>query len=192
MNLEEAIRDRRSIGRVKPDEVDQALIEKLLQAAVYAPNHHLTEPWRFYVLRGKGREVLGNAYAQIASEFLENPTSEANQAALEKQYDKAFRAPVIIVAVCEPTDSPQIDPREELAAVHAAVQNLLLQAHALGLGAVWRTGAPSYHTDMKKAFGLRDEHDIVGFIYVGHPIQTPSDKTPPAYESKTIWLNGEE
>ena len=191
MNLEEAIRDRRSIGLVKPDEVDQALIETLLQAAVYAPNHHLTEPWRFYVLRGKGRDVLGNAYAQIASEFLEDPTSEANQVALKKHYDKAFRAPVIIVAVCEPTDSAKIDPREELAAVHAAVQNMLLQAHALGLGAVWRTGAPSYHSDMKKAFGLREEHSIVGFIYVGHPIQLPSVKIPPAYESKTIWLDGE-
>ena len=191
MNLEEAIRDRRSIGLVKPDEVDQALIEKLLQAAVYAPNHHHTEPWRFYVLRGKGRDVLGNAYAQIASEFLEDPTSEANQGALKKHYDKAFRAPVIIVAVCEPTDSAKIDPREELAAVHAAVQNMLLQAHALGLGAVWRTGAPSYHSDMKKAFGLREEHSIVGFIYVGYPIQLPSVKILPTYESKTIWLNGE-
>jgi nitroreductase len=192
MNLEEAIRERRSVGLVKSDEVEQALIEKLLQAAVYAPNHHLTKPWRFYVLRGKGREILGTAYAQIAGESIEDPASEASQAALKKHYDKAFRAPVIIVAVCEPTDSAKIDPREELAAVHAAVQNMLLQAHALGLGAVWRTGAPAYHAKMKKTFGLKAEHDIVGFIYVGHPVKTPVTKIPPDYLSKTVWLDGEE
>jgi nitroreductase len=191
MNLENAIRERRSIGLVKPDKVDQALIEKLLEAAVYAPNHYHTEPWRYIVLTGNGRGVLGQAYAQIASELIEDPTSEANQAALKKHYDKAFRAPVIIVAACEPTVSPKIDRREELAAVHASVQNMLLQAHDLGLGAIWRTGAPAYHPHMKKAFGLRDEHDVVGFIYVGHPVQLPSVKTPHSYESKTVWLNEE-
>jgi nitroreductase len=189
MKLENAIRERRSIGLVKTDEVDQALIEKMLEAAVYAPNHHHTEPWRFFVLRGEGRGVLGQAYAQIAGEFLEDPTSEANQAALKKHYDKAFRAPVIIIAACEAAASPNADRREELAAVHAAVQNMLLQAHALGLGAIWRTGAPAYHPYMKKAFRLRDEHDIVGFIYVGHPIQKLSVRKPSSYESKTVWLN---
>ncbi len=94
MNLEEAIRGRRSIGMVKPDEVDHALIVKLLEAGVYAPNHHMTEPWRFYVLRDKGRAILGNAYADIAGEFLDDPFSEANIEALKKHYDKAFRAPV--------------------------------------------------------------------------------------------------
>jgi nitroreductase len=190
MNLDNAIRERRSIGLVKPDAVDQTLIEKLLEAAVYAPNHHHTEPWRFIVLTGDGRGVLGQAYAEIASEFIEDPTTETNQAALKKHYDKAFRAPVIIVAACESAASPNVDRREELAAVHAAVQNMLLQAHALGLGAIWRTGAPAYHPYMKKAFGLQDEHDIVGFIYLGHPIQTPpSVRKPSSFESKTVWLN---
>jgi nitroreductase len=192
MNLEEAIRERRSIGLVKPDEVDQPLIEKLLEAAVYAPNHHMTEPWRFFVLRGNGRAVLGHAYADIAGEFLEDPFSEANIEALKKHYNKAFRAPVIIVAVSEATDSPKVDRREEIAAVHAAVQNMLLQAHALGLGAIWRTGAPAYHPFMKNAFGLRDMHDVVGFIYLGHPIQSPSVRIPSSYQSKTVWLNEED
>ncbi|MEX2460542.1 MAG: nitroreductase family protein [Paenibacillaceae bacterium] len=142
------------------------------------------------MLRGKGREVLGHAYAQIASEAIEDPTSEANQATLKKHYDKAFRAPVIIVAACEPTHSSKIDRREELAAVHAAVQNMLLQAYAMGLGAIWRTGAPTYHPVMKRVFGLRDEAEIVGFVYVGYPIQNPQAKTTPSYISKTVWLDG--
>jgi nitroreductase len=191
MNLEEAIRTRRSIGLVKPDWVDPGLIEKLLEAAVYAPNHHHTEPWRFYVLSGKGRGILGNAYALIASEFLENPTAEDSQAALKKHYEKAFRAPVIIVVAAVCADLPKVDRREEHAAVHAAVQNMLLQAHALGLGAIWRTGAPAYHPYMKKAFGLRDEDDVAGFIYVGYPANALPVKAPPSYASKTVWLDEE-
>jgi nitroreductase len=191
MDLQEAIRGRRSIGSVKTDTVEPALVKKLLEAAVYAPNHHRTEPWRFYVLTGKGREVLGKAYAKIASEFMEDPSTEANQIALRKHFEKAFRAPVIIVVAAVSTDSAKVDRREEHAAVHAAVQNMLLQAHALGLGAIWRTGAPAYHADMKSAFGLLEADEVVGFIYVGYPAHALPAKEQPSYESKTVWLDGE-
>jgi nitroreductase len=191
MELEEAIRNRRSIGSVKPDWVDPALINRLLEAAVCAPNHHGTEPWRFYVLSGKGREVLGHAYAHIAREQIEDPTTEANQAALKKHYEKAFRAPVIIMVAAVCADSPKIDRREELAAVHAAMQNMLLQAHALGLGAIWRTGAPTYHPHMKNAFGLLELDEVVGFIYVGYPVKSQPAKLSRSFISKTVWLDGE-
>jgi nitroreductase len=191
MDLEKAIRSRRSTGSVKTDLVDSSLVKKILEAAVNAPNHHQTEPWRFYVLSGKGRGILGNAYAQIASELLENPTSEASQAALKKHFEKAFRAPVIIVVAAVCTDSPKIDRREELAAVHAAVQNMLLQAHALGLGAIWRSGAPTYHSHMKHVFGLSELDEVVGFIYIGYPTNPQPAKVQPSYESKTVWLDGE-
>jgi nitroreductase len=192
MELEEAIRGRRSVGSVKTDLVDQALVIKLLEAAVYAPNHHGTEPWRFYVLTGKGREVLGRAYAKIAGGLMEDPATEANRIALKKHFDKAFRAPVIIVVAAVCTDSPKVHRQEEHAAVHAAVQNMLLQAHALGLGAIWRTGAPAYHADMKSAFGLLEADEVVGFIYVGYPVNPLPAKAQPSYEAKTIWLDGEE
>jgi nitroreductase len=191
MDLERAIRERRSIGAVKSDAIDQALVKKLLEAAVYAPNHHGTEPWRFYVLTGKGREILGRAYAKIASELMEDPTTEVNQIALKKQFEKAFRAPVIIVVAAVSADSPKVDRREEHAAVHAAVQNMLLQAHALGLGAIWRTGAPTYHEDMKSTFGLAEVDDVVGFIYIGYPVNPLPAKAQPSYESKTVWMDGE-
>jgi nitroreductase len=189
MNLEQAIRERRSIGLVKPDAIDPLWIHKILEAAVYAPNHYNTEPWRFYVLSGEGRSVLGQAYARIAMETMDDSTTEINQAALKKHHDKAFRAPVIIVAAAVCEDSAKVDRREELAAVHAAVQNMLLQAHAIGLGAIWRTGAPAYHDYMKEAFRLNKEDEIAGFIYLGYPVHEPPAKTAPSYASKTIWLN---
>lgn len=66
MDALEALRTRRSIGRVKDREVPKELIEKIIEAATWAPNHVKTEPWRFFVLTGDGRKRLGETLAQIA------------------------------------------------------------------------------------------------------------------------------
>ncbi|MFC4301912.1 nitroreductase family protein [Cohnella boryungensis] len=187
-SLEDIIRGRRSIGKVKPDAVPKELVEKLLEAATWAPSHHRTEPWRFIVMMGEGRSALGRAYADIAAETWGEISAEEREQRQEKEAAKAFRAPVVIAAVCSPSELPQADEREELAAVHAAVQNLLLTAHANGLGAVWRTGAPSYHQRMKQAFGLAAREQLVGLLYIGYPdMPIPQAERAPVAE-KTVWM----
>ena len=189
MDLMEAIRGRRSIGRVKPDEVERTLIERMLEAAVWAPNHHLTEPWRFTVMTGNGRLRLGNAYAEVAQ-----ATSEPEQTAeqRDKHVAKALRAPVVIAVAASPSPSPTVPHVEELAAVHAAVQNMLLTAHALGLGAIWRSGAPTYHPLMHAAFELQPAEQLVGFIYVGYPATAATTAAPSgqrtSFADSTVWL----
>lgn len=173
MDAIEAIHGRRSVGKVKPDEVDKALIEKVLDAAVQAPNHGLTQPWRFIVMTGEGRRLLGEAYARVAG-----TVQEADK---EPHMKKAFRAPVVIAVVCCPSDRPEIVRTEEFAAVHASVQNMLLAIHALGLAAIWRSGLPMYDPAMKEAFGLTDREELVGLIYMGHPAEEP----PARKERKT-------
>ena len=192
MNVEEAIRTRRSIGKVKPDPVPRELVERMLEAAVWAPNHHHTEPWKFIVMTGEGCRTLGGAYAAIAREAASGKAlSDAELAELDhREHAKALRAPVVIAAVCSPSGNPRAVPAEELAAVHAAVHNMLLTAHALGLGAVWRTGDPAYHPAMRAAFGLPDTDSVVGFVYVGYPdmVAPPAKRIPAA--DKTTWLEG--
>jgi len=189
-SLEEIIQGRRSIGRVKDEPVPRELVEKLIEAAVWAPNHHGTEPWKFIVMTGEGRRVLGQAYADIAAETIHNLTEDERKERLVKEVSKAFRAPVVIAAVCVPSDAPRVNPAEELAAAQAAVQNLLLMAHASGLGAVWRTGDPAYHPKMKQALGLSEHEQVVGLIYVGYPdIQLHAGKRIPGTE-KTVWIEG--
>lgn len=186
MELMEAIKGRRSIGRVKPDEVERALIEQMLEAAVWAPNHHLTEPWRFIVMTGEGRRALGDAYAAVARATAE-PEQTAEQR--DKHIAKALRAPVVIAVAASPSDNASVPQIEELAAVHAAVQNMLLVAHALGLGAIWRSGAPTYHPLMQAAFGLQPQEQLVGFIYVGYPAAASAAGGRTAAASKTVWLS---
>ncbi|MBW5444728.1 nitroreductase [Cohnella sp. CFH 77786] len=188
MNVEEAIRSRRSIGKVKEDPVPRRLVERIIEAAVWAPNHHRTEPWRFVVMTGEGRRRLGRAYAEIASESWGELSEEERQERARKEEAKAFRAPVVIAAVCSPSDSPKAVLNEERAAVHAAVQNLLLAAHANGLGAVWRTGDPAYRPEMKRALGLEDLDEVAGLIYVGYPgMEAPEGRRTPG-AGKTVWL----
>jgi nitroreductase len=188
MDLFDAIRTRRSVGKVKPDPVPEHLVEQMLEAAVWAPNHHRTEPWQFVVLSGDGRKPLGRAMARIRLEGRTFGSEAERQDAADKEMAKAFRAPVIITVICTPSDDPKVLRQEELAACHAAVQNLLLAAHALGLGAVWRTGKTAYHPVMRELFGLREQDEIVGFIYVGYPDmkELPGMRTP--FTRKTVWV----
>ncbi len=188
MQLQEAIRERRSIGKVKPDTLDRKQIEAILEAAVWAPNHHHTEPWQFYVMTGDGRKALAEAFADIAAESAEGLSQEETAALRIKQEAKAYRAPVVIAVAARPSGQPHIPEIEELAAVHAAVQNMLLTAHDLGLGAIWRTGAAAYHPRMRQAFDLQEQEQIVGFVYIGYPLQeAPQGKRMP-FSEKTTWL----
>ncbi|WP_245855855.1 nitroreductase family protein [Paenibacillus rigui] len=191
MGLGEAIRGRRSIGRVKQEPIAKEIIETLLEAAAWAPSHHATEPWRFYVMVGEGRRILAEAYADIAVEHSRGVVAEDEEAALRAKHgSKAFRAPVVIAAAVSPSNAPGVNRMEEFAAVHSAVQNMLLAAHAMGLGAIWRSGEPMYHPRMKQAFGLADAEEVVGLIYLGYPdIQQPHGKREPV-AAKTVWLQG--
>jgi nitroreductase len=188
MDVIRAIETRQSIGRVKQDPVPTELIERILESAVHAPNHRLTEPWRFHVFTGKGRGELARARAEIArlQSEAEGESEEMAAGRISRERKKAFRAPVVIVVICE-AGRDEIETLENYAACAAAVQNMQLTAHALGLGAMWRTGAPAYHDHMRKFFGLKEDDAIVAHLYVGYPdMGERSRRRQPAHE-KTVW-----
>lgn len=190
MKLFEAIKGRRSIGKVKDEPVARELIEQVLEAATWAPSHHKTEPWRFVVLTGEGRRVLGRTYAAMAESAVAGMSEQDRADRLAREEAKALRSPVVIVAVSSPaTDHPRAVLWEERAAAHAAVQNLLLAAHGAGLGAVWRTGDGLGHPEMVKAFELTGSEEIVGFIYIGYPDMTAPAATRIPVMDKTRWID---
>jgi len=103
MDVIRAIQTRRSIGRVKQDPVARELVEAILDSAVQAPNHRLTEPWRFHVFSGKGRGELARARAEIArlQAAAEGESEEMAAGRISRERKKAFRAPVIIAVISE-------------------------------------------------------------------------------------------
>jgi nitroreductase len=170
LDILEAIKSRRSIGLVKDEPVSEEVINQILEAGNWAPSHFKTEPWRFFVMQGEGRRPLGRVLAEIAKESMDDPSSETNTKKLEKTLEKPFRAPLVITVAVEPTpDNPKVIDVEEYGAVFAAIQNMLLAAHGLGLGGFWRTGKPSYHSKMKDLFGLSEKGEVLGFLYFGYP-----------------------
>ncbi|MBM7645775.1 nitroreductase [Scopulibacillus daqui] len=181
MNVIEAIKTRRSIGKVTDEMPPREKIEKILESAIWAPNHFKTEPWRFTVLTGEGRNKLGDVYGKINVEKLVHPTDDEKKEAYEKGIKKALRAPVVIVIAVEPSDKEKVEYIEEIEAAACAVQNMMLTAHALGLASIWRTGKPAYTQAMKDAFNVSDKGMVLGYLYIGYPQETklePPKKKP--------------
>lgn len=181
--LKGVIRDRRSVGSVSREPVARQLIEELIEAAVWAPNHHLTSPWRFIVLAGDARAEVGAAHARAVA----RQRPEADAGALAKEAAKMERAPVVIACVVVASDDP-VQAREDRDAVAAAVQNLLLLAHARGLGAIWRTGAFVDEAEVREALGLAAGDEVVAFVYLGHPAgPAPLVQERPGAGDVTTW-----
>ncbi|KKI92473.1 nitroreductase [Bacillus sp. SA1-12] len=188
MDVMTAIMTRRSIGIVKPDPVPTELIHQILEAGTYAPAHHRTEPWRFFVLTGEGRKKLGKTLASIVEKSLDDLNSEESQKRLLKEEQKPLRAPVVIAVAVEPTINHKVLVKEEYAAVNASIQNILLAAHALGLGAIWRTGNVCYSQEVKKQFGLSDHGEMLGFIYIGYPDMKELKGKRKHFSEVTKWI----
>jgi nitroreductase len=179
------------MGRVKQDPVPRELIERILESAVHAPNHRLTEPWRFHVFTGKGRGELARVRAEIASLQAEAESEDEELAAgrISRERKKAFRAPVVIAVICE-AGRDEVETLENYAACACAVQNMQLTAHALGLATMWRTGPVVYHDHMRKFFGLKEGDRIVAHLYIGYPDMGGRPRRRKPAKEMTVWHEG--
>ena len=166
MNVIDAIRARRSIGKLEGDVSPQA-IRELVELATWAPNHRLTEPWRFTVVTGDVRERLGQTWGEIAADA-QGLRGEERAESIRRDVVKLMRAPVLIV-VSTRTDHDAVVAEEDFAATAAAVQNLLLAAYDRGLGAMWRTGRIVREPGVKAFLGLEVSDRIVAIVYIGQP-----------------------
>ncbi len=192
MSVYDVIQARRSVGKMKPERPPRQKIERILEAATCAPNHHEVEPWRFFVMSGQALDEVGALMAERLAARMEETSSEKAQAALNKERSKLRRAPVVIaVASVRPT-SPKVVDIENYAAVSAAIQNMLLVAQEEGLASIWRTGDAVYDPKIKAFFGLEPEEHLVGFVYLGYPAVPVSGYGRSHFETKTRWLGWED
>lgn len=191
MEVSEAIATRQSVNRVKQDEVPRELLEQILDSAVHAPNHKITEPWRFRVFIGKGRGDLARARAKLAEIMAEEEGEEPELAVgrVSRERKKAFRAPAVI-AVISRAGREEVETLENYAACSAAIQNMQLTAHSLGLASIWRTGPVAYHTFMRDFLGLEDGDKIVAYLYVGYSDMGERPRRRRPASEHTVWHEG--
>jgi nitroreductase len=154
MDIEKAIRSRRTHKAFGPQPVDAAVLDELFELARWAPNHHLTNPWRFRVLGAGTRERL----MRLAE-------SEKPGSAIKLQ-----RAPTLVAVTAQLGGDPAQDREDELATGVAAYL-VLLGAHARGLAGYWRTVALLDDPRGREILGLREQETPIGLLYLGHPVQ---------------------
>jgi nitroreductase len=186
MDALQAIAARRSVKKFTDREISRAVIEELLEIAVLAPNHRLTQPWHFYVLGPEARRAYGLALAERKARKMD----DANAADLVRQKVSGEHAslPAMIVVTTRQDENPEIR-EEDYAAVMMAVQNLCVAAVQMGLGTHIKTGAVMEDPAARAAAGVADGERIVTIVNVGEPAELPTPKERASAASLTTWLD---
>jgi nitroreductase len=169
MEVEDAIRTRRTHKAYRPEPVDRKLLEEILDLARWAPNHHLTQPWRFRVVGPRALERLKRAAGPEAASKLD-------------------RAPTLVACSAVRSEDPRAD-EEDLLASGCAAYVVLLGAHARGLAGYWRTPAVLWQRDGLEALDIPPEERAIGLLYLGRPIQEQRPPARPPAEEAVTWLD---
>jgi nitroreductase len=156
VDVESGIRTRRTHKRFGPEPVAREVVDELLELARWAPNHHLTEPWRFRVL---------------GPESLERLAATGKPGELEK----LARAPTLIVASAKLTGDEHQN-HEDVLATACSVYVVLLAAHARGLASYWRTPRLLQLREGQSAVGMGEDEEFVALIHLGSPVEQPVAK----------------
>jgi nitroreductase len=169
VDVETAIRSRRTHKAFAPEPIARPELDELLELARWAPNHHLTAPWRFRVVGPQTLERLKEAAG---------PESAA----------KLDRCPTLVVASCVLGGDP-VQDEEDLHATAVAAYIVLLAAHARGLAGYWRTPEVLRTAAGRKAVGLDDSERFVGLLHIGRPRQEQTPPERPPVEQTTTYLD---
>jgi len=166
--------------------VQREMVERMINNAIWAPTHGKTQPWRFKVYSGAGRESL-KAIVQNLYET-HTPAEKQSPAALGRMLDRIDKTSVLIALVMSRSEEGKIPEIEEVEAVACAAQNLLLTATAYGLGAFWSTPGFLSKPDATAAFGYKADDKVLGLIYLGYPsVEWPESHRKPL-EYVTEWV----
>jgi nitroreductase len=163
MEVEDAIRGRRTHKAYGREPVDRETLDELFELARWAPNHNLTNPWRFRVLGPEAKERL-------------------KEAAGPEQAPKLDRAPTLVVASATAGSGDAIRDEEDLLATACATYIVLLGAHAKGLAGYWRTPEVLRTPEGRAAVGVPDSEHVLGLVHLGPPRQeqSPPERSAPS------------
>jgi nitroreductase len=188
--IDKVIEGRRSVyqQQYSGERVDDAIVNKILSNANWAPTHKLTEPWRFVVFTGEGLKKLASFQAELYKKV-----TTADATFKEDRYQNLLTKPMlsshIIVVGMKRDEKKSVPEIEEIGAVFCAIENMYLTATAYGVGCYLSTGGVTYFEEAKEFFGLGREDRLIGFFNLGMPrIDVPVSKRKPI-EDKVVWVN---
>ena len=186
MDLYEAIKERRSVRKFKNTPVSKDLIEKIFEVALWAPSGMNRQNWKFFVLAGERKEEL----VSISSTSFQYLEPQLQQLYAEKPkiiestrrfFKRLGEAPIVVCAYFEPANREDVTSFQNVA---AAIQNLLLVAHAEGLGTCWMTGPVTVANEISRFLGVQNM-TLVAITPMGYPDETP--KVPPRKPDRVVY-----
>jgi nitroreductase len=191
-NIEEfnqLIKNRRSIypNMYTGEQVDDSIINQMLENANWAPNHRLSEPWRFTVFKGEGLKKI----AAFQSELYKKVSSEKGdfkEDNFKKLAEKPLSASHIISIGMHRDEKERLPEVEEIEAVACALQNMMLTAEAYQIGCYWGSGGITYMEEAKPFFDLGERDKLLGFLYVGVPKFKPPKGRRKPINNKVQWI----
>lgn len=188
MDAISAINKRTSVRRFRSDPVPRDIIEQLLECAVRAPNHKLTEPWRFAVLTGAARDRFAEIRASHRLKRFSDPASADALAGAEKVRQEALQTPVyiIVMAALNPDD---ITREEDYAATMMATGNLMIAAASIGLGTYLKSGGIMQDPGLIRLAGVPDQFRVVGVLSLGYPSEQEAPRRRKPASEVTSWVD---
>ncbi|TWR25363.1 nitroreductase [Mucilaginibacter achroorhodeus] len=179
------IKARRTIkpSTMNGHKIPNGHIASIIELADWAPNHGNTEPWRFIIFEEPAHYSKQHAELYKAA----NPGESFNETVYNNLSNQANAASHVIIAYQKRGDLPKIPVFEEIIATSCAVQNLLLGATALNIGAFWSTGGMVLKPAFAEHFGLGAEDSVLGVLFLGYTDQQPEGKRKVPLEEKITW-----
>ncbi|UTW12431.1 nitroreductase family protein [Marinobacterium rhizophilum] len=165
MDALDALINRVSIPLLQAPGPNEEQLEQMFRAALRAPDHGGIHPWRFLVIEGEGLDRLGELF--LASARAKDPDLAPERG--EKLQKAPRRAPMVVVVIGVTREHPKVPQIEQLISAGCAANNIVTAAHAMGVGAMWRTGDPAYDPQVLQGLGLGEHESLVGYIYLGTP-----------------------
>ncbi len=187
MEFNQVVMSRRSVFKFQPKPLLVDDIYPLIEAAVMAPNHHLTQPWRFILLGKQTQTRLAEYYGEAKAAKAMAADASVHERIKHKAVEKFLAVPAILLVVCRLDRQPVIR-EEDLAATHCAIQNLLLAATDKGLGAQWSTHPIIYDDQVMAEVGVDTSKErCSAMIYIGYPeVIPPAPPRKSAQECLTL------
>jgi nitroreductase len=188
MDAISAITKRTSVRRFRPDPVPREAVETLLECAVRAPNHKLTEPWRFAILTGKARDRFAEIRARHRLKRYSDPATAEAQAAADKVRRESRETPVFVVIMVA-LNPDEITREEDYAATMMATANLMIAAESLGLGTYLRTGGVMKDPSLLELAGVPGNFRVVGILSLGYPAEQEQPRRRKPVSELTRWID---
>lgn len=182
-----AINQRTSVRRFRAEPVPKELIEQLLECAVRAPNHKLTQPWRFTVLTGAARDRFAELRAGHRLKRFDNPSAPEALAAADKVRRETRETPAFVV-IMSAVSLDEITREEDYAASMMAAGNLMIAAESLGLGTYLKTGGIMRDPAVLELVRVPEGFRIVSVISLGYPAEAESPRRRKAASELTEWV----